>query len=183
MRREVLDRLNQSLDDRGREALGRLVHDQHLWVGDERAADREHLLLAAGQRCAADVLAPRQAGEQLVDALRRPLRAARRPDDLEVLVDRQGLEQPATLGDVADPRTRDLVRGLAQDLLAGDADRAARRAEQAGDRLAKRRLPHAVAPDQRDRLGAHGEAHALQDVSRPVVAVEVLDREQRFAHS
>ena len=38
---------DQPLDDGRREALGRLVHDQQLRVGQQRAADREHLLLAA----------------------------------------------------------------------------------------------------------------------------------------
>ena len=40
------------LDDHRREALGRLVHHQEVRVEQQRARDREHLLLAAGElRC------------------------------------------------------------------------------------------------------------------------------------
>ena len=38
--------------DERRQALGRLVEDQQLRIGHQRAADRQHLLLAAGElRC------------------------------------------------------------------------------------------------------------------------------------
>ena len=55
-----------------REALGRFVEDQQARLGHQRAADRQHLLLAAGElRCPCS--APLgQAREQLEDALRRP---------------------------------------------------------------------------------------------------------------
>ena len=39
--------------DERREAFGRLVEDQHARVGQQRARDREHLLLAAGELVAA----------------------------------------------------------------------------------------------------------------------------------
>ena len=39
----------QRLDDHRREALGRLVHQQHGRIGQQRARDRQHLLLAAGE--------------------------------------------------------------------------------------------------------------------------------------
>ena len=58
------------LDDRRREALGRLVHDQQPRVEQQRAADREHLLLAAGELRAAVPAALGEAREQLVDARR-----------------------------------------------------------------------------------------------------------------
>ena len=67
-------------DDDRRQSLGRLVHDQKLRIGQKRARDRQHLLLAAGELTAAMVLAFGQARECLVDALDRSRRrAASRP--------------------------------------------------------------------------------------------------------
>ena len=63
-------------DDDRREPLGRLVHDQELRIGEQRAGDREHLLLAAGELAAAIVLALGQPRKGLVDALDRPGAAA-----------------------------------------------------------------------------------------------------------
>src|SRR5712692_6520594 len=37
-------------DDQRRQALGRLVHQQDAWIAHQRAADGEHLLLAARER-------------------------------------------------------------------------------------------------------------------------------------
>ena len=59
-------------DDDGRQPFGRLVHDQQLRIGQQRARDRQHLLLAAGELAAAIVLALGQARERVVDALDRP---------------------------------------------------------------------------------------------------------------
>src|SRR5918992_1021767 len=98
-----------------------------------------------------------------------------------MLVDGERLEQPAPLRDVADPRAGHLVGGLAEQLPSVEPHRAGRPAEQAGDRQAQGRLAHAVAADQGYGLGAHAEADSLQDVSGPVVAVEVLHRQQRLA--
>ena len=59
-------------DDDRRQALGRLVHHQQLRVGQQRARNRQHLLLAAGKLAAAIVLALGEAREGLIDALDRP---------------------------------------------------------------------------------------------------------------
>ena len=59
-------------DDHRRQSLGRLVHDQEMRIGQKRARDRQHLLLAAGELTAAMVLAFGQPREGLVDALDRP---------------------------------------------------------------------------------------------------------------
>ena len=44
---DALDQLEHLLDDDRREAGGRLVEQQQLRLGHQRAADRAHLLLAA----------------------------------------------------------------------------------------------------------------------------------------
>src|SRR5512145_706766 len=48
-----------------REAFGRFVEDQEMRVGDERAADGEHLLLAAGKLVSLVVLPFPEAGKKL----------------------------------------------------------------------------------------------------------------------
>ena len=61
------------LADERREALGRFVQDQQARVGRQRAADREHLLLAAGELATHVVGANRERredGEQALDAPR-----------------------------------------------------------------------------------------------------------------
>ena len=52
---QVPDHLEQELDIDRREALGRLVEQQHARLGHQRPADRQHLLLAAAER-AGDLL-------------------------------------------------------------------------------------------------------------------------------
>ena len=44
---ELPDRFPQALDDDRRQPFGRLIHDQAVRVGHQRASDRQHLLLAA----------------------------------------------------------------------------------------------------------------------------------------
>src|SRR5690606_15152589 len=76
-------------DERG-EAFGCLVEDQKARIGHQRATDREHLLLAAGELVAHVAGALLQAREDLPDACERPgpvrPRAVRGRRD-EVLVD------------------------------------------------------------------------------------------------
>ena len=60
---ERLQHRRDLLDDHRREALGRLVHHQQLRVEEQRARDREHLLLAAGELGAAVSSCSRRAAE------------------------------------------------------------------------------------------------------------------------
>src|SRR5215469_1753793 len=53
--------------DQRRESLGRLVQNQQAWIGHQRAADREHLLLAARQRAPEDAGAGGELRKQLED--------------------------------------------------------------------------------------------------------------------
>ena len=72
LRDHALNRGGQLLDDDRREALERLVEQQQRRVGHQRARDRQHLLLAAGQ-LVAHVGAPLgEAREQAVDRLEVP---------------------------------------------------------------------------------------------------------------
>jgi hypothetical protein len=45
--------VNIAQADQRREAFGGFIEDQEFWIGHQRAADRQHLLLAARQRLGA----------------------------------------------------------------------------------------------------------------------------------
>ena len=105
-------------DDDGREPFGRLVHDQEARIGDQRARDRQHLLLAAGELAAAIVLALGQARECVVDALDRPRAAPHARGHAQMLVDGERAPQPPALRHVADAEPGDLRRLQRQQILA-----------------------------------------------------------------
>ena len=78
------------------------------------------------------------------------------------------------------PRRVISLRRQAEDLFAGEAHAAARR-HQPGDRVAQRRLAHAVAADDAEHAALEREAHALQRMGAAVVDVEALDHQRRAA--
>ena len=101
-------------------------------------------------------------------------------DHPQVLVDGERREEPAPLRHVADAELRDLVRRLADELAALVADRAGdARRRHADDRVAERRLAHAVAADDRRRAAGDLERDVLERLRAPVERVDALDREQR----
>ena len=61
-----------SSPDQRREAFGRFIQDQQFRVGHQRAADREHLLLAAGELVAHVAAALGEPRKQRMDFLQRP---------------------------------------------------------------------------------------------------------------
>ena len=64
-------RIDEGADNADGETRRRLVKQHHLRIGHQRAPDRQHLLLAAGERTG-ELLAPlRKPGKKLVDDLRR----------------------------------------------------------------------------------------------------------------
>ena len=162
-------------DDHRRQTLGRLVHDQEARVGDQRARDGQHLLLAAGELSAAVVFPFGEARERVIDALDRPGAGLARRGHAQVFVDGERAPEPATLRHVADAVPRDLRRRKAQHLFAAHADRAARRAREPHDGLAQGRLAHAVAPDDRQHAVIQRQIDALQRMRATIVDVEALD--------
>ena len=102
------------LDDLRRQAFGRLVDDDQVGVAHQRAAQRQHLLLAARQHAGLGVLALLQAREHAVHVVEGPAAALARAllAEQQVLVHRELGEDVAVLGHVADAQVRDLV-GLA----------------------------------------------------------------------
>ena len=165
-------------DDHRREPFRRLIHHKEARIEEERARDREHLLLAARQLPGAIALAFRKARECVVDALDRPQAALGRHEP-QMLVDRERAPQPPPLRDIADADARDIGGRAADQFLAGDADRAARRPHQTHDRLAQSGLAHAVAADHRQHAALQGEIDALQCVRMPVMNIEARHFEHR----
>ena len=79
------------VDPHRREPQRWLVEDQQPRFGHQRAADREHLLLSAGERAGAlrgPLLQPRKYGEDALHVPRAVLAAAAIAAELEVLAHR-----------------------------------------------------------------------------------------------
>ena len=120
---QLPQRLHHLLDDHRREAFGGLVHHQQARLEQQRAADGEHLLLAARQLRAAVALALGQAREHGVGAIDGAAVLRHQP---QRLVDRQRRPHAPALRHVGDAAARDLVRRQAEDLFAGQPHAAAR---------------------------------------------------------
>ncbi len=170
-------------DDDRRQTLRRLVHDEQPRVGQQRAGDREHLLLAARKLRAAVVAPLGEAREGLIDALDRPGPAPQAGGHAQMLVDGQRTPQPPPLRDIADAEPRDPRRGGVGDVLARQTHGPARRRHEAHDRLAQRRLAHAVAADDRQHARSQGQIDALQGVGAAIVDIEAAHFEHRRAHA
>jgi hypothetical protein len=156
-----------------REAFRRLVDQQDAVVGvEQRARERDHLLLAAGERPGLLRRALLQLGEQLVDQVVAVLGAGALGEG-EVLPDGQAGEDVTVLGDVGDAAADDLVHRKSARLLAVEHDGAGARHE-AEDSAQRRRLADAVAPEQTgDPAAPHAERDALQDVRLAEIDVQV----------
>src|SRR5258708_24038294 len=119
-------------------------------IAHQRAADRQHLLLATRQRIAEILLQYAEGREQLEPALRCPL--ARPCDRGQVLLDGERFEDVALLRDPADAEHRALLRWQSRDVAAAERDAAATIAGDADDRVHQRGLAHAIAAEQSERL-------------------------------
>ena len=94
------------VDHRRREPERGLVEQEHVRLGDERAPDRELLLLAAGEgarRPAAELGEDREELVGLAERIAAVAAAPRREAEPEVLLDRELAEDPPALRDERDP--------------------------------------------------------------------------------
>ena len=106
-------RLEDDVDDLGRQAERRLVEQQHLGLGDEGPRDRELLLLATGKRPGGALPGLVHDREEVVGGLEAaPPPRARRAGEAEpkVLLDGQLGEDPPPLRDERDPGAGDVLR-------------------------------------------------------------------------
>ena len=152
-----------------------------LRAGAQDAADRQHLLLAAGKLGALAPAPLLQVREQLVDLVDATGRRARPAAAACRFSSTSRLEKmPRSSGQNASPEAGDPVRGQIDRLGAIEEHRTFALADDAHDRLQRRGLAGAVAAEQGDDL-ARGdvEVDAVQDVRFAVPGVQVADRQQR----
>src|SRR3954447_5190256 len=177
------DRLVDPLHQDRRDAHRRLVEEQQLGVGHQRAPDGEHLLLAARHRARLLLLALLETREQLEDTVHVVVHArvaAQVGAEVEVLAHGHALEAVPSLRRLRDPEPDDVLRSRLGDLLAVEADRALARRRQPGDRAERRGLARSVRADQGDDLALlHRQRDALDGGDVAVVGVDVVQFEQR----
>src|SRR5581483_8474585 len=165
------------------QAERRLVDQEEPRARHEPAPDRDHLLLAAGERVGPLRAALPEAREESLDpgealgpvALRRRVIRA----ELEILPDGEVGEQPAALEDVSQAERDALVGRQAVDRTPGQPDPALARSHQTRDAVEERRLPGAVRTQERDDLALpHLQRHVPQHLEVAVRDRQPLDPEQ-----
>src|SRR6266446_9193858 len=171
------ERSQQFLDDDRGQPLGRLVQQQHFWIERQRAADRQHLLLAAGEQVAEMVAALFQPRKHLVDLFHGPSAGLRHRG--HVLFHRQRAEDIALLRHPADARPRPLVRPHLRDIPPAKADGSSEAAGNPDNRIDQRGLAGAVAPQERQHLAFRkAQRHAGQYHRFAVAGAQALDAQQ-----
>ena len=171
----------------GREAERQLVDDQQLGLGDERHAQRELLLLAAGQVAGhAGPSAPGGAGTRRAPRRCAPATSASSSSAYSHV---PALKCSATVsvGKTALPPgtwTMPSLRGLdgvgVGDVAPVEEDGAADRVDQPADGLEQRRLAGAVGAEQGDDLALRDlDVDAEEDLHRVVGDVDALAHQQR----
>src|SRR3954471_16376219 len=181
---QPVERLEQLLGDRGRQALEWLVEKQQAYVAGKRARHRHHLLLAAREIVSPRVPALRQPREDPDDPLVVPVHAfAGLPFEAaerEVVGNGHAGEQAPALRHVSDAAPGDRRGGKPRDFLAGEGDRAGLGRRDADQRLEQRGLAGTVAAEQRDDLIlGNVKRDRIDDVALAVKRVDLVDRKQR----
>ena len=177
---ELCDHPEDLVDHHGGQALRRLVEQQQIGVGHERAGDGEHLLLAAGQEVTLVLTPFFQLGEDLEHLLQGPgiLLAAGARSHGQVLGHGERREDHSALGDEADAQTSDLEGRKTDQFLAVEDDAALARGREAHDGADGGGLAHAIPTQQGDDGGVlHLEGDSLQDVGVAVPGMDVVDLE------
>ncbi len=171
--------------DQRRQAFGRLVENQQPRIGHQRAADRQHLLLAAGQLIAHAVGAFGEPRKQLVDPRKRPAAAvALDRGGQQVLAHGQVRKYLAAFRHQADAELGDPVGRQAADFLAAESDPAGARRRQPHDRAHGGGLAHAVAAHQRHHLaGRDGKRNAEQHLAEAVAGFDAGEFEDAVSHA
>src|SRR4029079_17414954 len=143
-----MERLLQRLDNHRGKPLARLVHDEQVRGSDQRPADRQHLLLAAGELVAVIFAPLRQPWEHGVDVLGLAARRAMARlgiGDANMLGYGQRWKDAAIFRNISDTAAHDVIG-----LLPGDVDAAVANGATARWRIAEHaaqrcRLADAVA--------------------------------------
>ena len=183
---DARDHRADRLDHDRRESERRLVEQDERRARHQRAANGEHLLLAAGQR-PGELLAPLLQNRERIEDPRHVPRnlaavGANERAELEMLLHRHLRPDLALLGAVRDAESDNHIGIGAVDRLVPECDRPRTRRKDAGDRAQHRRLAGAVGTDQRNELAlVDRERHAIQDACRSAMQRNVIEREHRHA--
>src|ERR1700694_1333540 len=176
------DDLEDRANDDRRQAEGRFVEEHQARLHEQRAGEREHLLLTARQsarRQAPLFLEHGEVGEDAVVVLAQvsivvaPVRA-----ELEVFVDGQLGADPTALGNVGDAPAHDLFGGHAMQRTAVKLD-VPGPMNAAGDRAQRCGLARSVRAQQRYRAAlGHLQGYAVEDGRRAVPRVHPFQLEE-----
>ena len=167
-----------------REAKAWLVEQQEARLGHQRAAERQHLTLAAGQRAGKLIASFGKTRKACVDILQIALYGgtvapARISAEDKVVLDRHLGEQLAPLRHEADAAPHALLCAERADIDLFVAAHAFRR-QQAHQRGEQGGFARAVRADHGDDLsGLHLEADAGYGFDLAIADVQIVDREQR----
>ena len=173
--------LQHLVDQLGCEPQRRFIEQQESRAPHERASDRQHLLLTAGELPAERRAALGEHRKQLKGVVHERRAAAGRTGDrhLQILAHGQAGKHPPPLGTVAEPEMGASFRTHVRQRLAGEADAARGRSEESHDRLEQRRLAGAVRANQRNRFaGVHRDSDIAERRDRVVAYVQPLDAEE-----
>src|SRR5712691_9015797 len=177
---DLLDHAEHSEHYRRGETERGLIEQEQARLRHERAPDREHLLLAAGER-ARRLLEPlAQDGKYPADPFERfgTPRARRAPvaAELEVLAHAQAGEEPPPLGYDGDAFAAESVPRQPREIPAVQAQGAGFYGMQSGDRIDERRLSRAVRPDHARKLArAVSDRHVRDRRRRAMGNPDALD--------
>ncbi len=179
----VPERPHQLRDDERREPERRLVEREQHRVGDERAADREHLALASRELVPGARAAAGERLEQLVDAGDRAVagRAAVAPEgaEAEVLVDRELGDHALPVGHEGEAAPRPLLGAESSEVVAVEQEGSGCRGHESCEGAQERRLAGAVRTEQRHHLTRRErEPDAVEHRGAAVADGEVADLER-----
>src|SRR5581483_3914058 len=177
---DASERVEHEVDDLRCEPERGLVEKKHVGLCDERACDRELLLLPPGKRTGMPPAKLAQDRKELEDRLERgAVRSTppRREPEAEVLVHRQLAEDATPFGHERDACARNVLGAASEERPSTELHVAAGDGRHTHDRVQRRRLAGAVRPDQADDLPRlHLEREVAHRVDRAVADREALER-------
>src|SRR5215813_2762582 len=177
---EGADRPTDLLDDDRREPLGRLIEEEQPRARAQDAADREHLLLAAGQLGSGAAQALLEVREQCEDALEIERLRPHLGWQQEVFLDIEARKNTPFFRAEGYSEAGDPVAGETNQLPALVAHRSRSLADDPHDRFERRGLARPVATEQGHYFACPDlERDAVQDVGFAVPGLQPLDRQER----
>src|SRR5918993_3014172 len=166
------------------QALSRLIEQHRVGVGHQCAADREHLLFAAGKLRAAMLQPLGKARKRLQYSIKRPVAAAVIADPCchqQVLTHGQVGKNGATFGHITNAEPRNAIGPGAGAIGAPNSNRTRSWPHQPKHRSDQGGLAHAIAAQESDGFAAPDcKRRAVQDMAGAVVGMQLRGVYQRW---